>query len=256
MDDLAMNISSPLPAAPSETHVVPRAKPRVAQTAIPMNVPLLESRKVVPTTPQLILTTACHRVARTALHVVAVALARVLCVAVKPPIAWRLAPSHVAVELATAEAHVAAPSSAADWERCLECGVLVPVAIVVVDTTTSGNVASGQGSCCCPPAMLESRTSDATIAVQATAAGVAGDVSRAESCVASPVRASGVTLLERREFVEMPITVIDATTDHCVPAWLLGKDDTSMIGGCCCGPACQSMPTNPTVVVNPSVAAA
>jgi len=218
-----MNVSSPLPAAPSETHVVPSAKPRVAQTAIPMNVPLLESGKVVPLTPQLILTTACHRVALAALHIVAVAMARVGCVAVKSLIAWCLAPSHIAVELANAEAHVAFPRSDANRERCLECGSLVPVAIVVVDTTTSGNVASGQVSLCCPHAMLVSRTSDAMIARQATAAGVAGDMSRTETCVASPVRAMRVTLLERREVVEMPITVIDATTDHCVPAWLLGK---------------------------------
>jgi len=206
-----------MPAAPSVAAVPARPEARVANTPIAMGADLLEARQPVPLTTQLDLAAPCHCPHSRTLHIVVIPNARLSCDTLQACVpTCEPAPAHIAVEPACSQAHVTAPCAGTDWLRRLECSMLIPVAVVVENTSTRHDVPTWKRGLCNARAMLVNRTSDALQTPHPTAAGVASHTAWAEAGVAAPVVAMRERLLEGGELVEGAVVVVDATTDHCV----------------------------------------
>jgi len=231
------------------TVVTTATKARVTDTAVAVHPPLLEGGEVVPLATKLVLTTTSQGVSTRALNIVPVTSAGATVDTVELLVVRVAATAHVTVEATVAETHVAEPGIVAVRNGGLEGRVLVEVTVMVVDTTTSRDVATGQTGNGDTVAILVSRAGGTVHAREAALTVVAGHTARAETSVAAPVVALGHGLLECREAVEVAVVIVDTTTDHLVTTMETGTDDTSTVGGSSGGTArkARRAPVGPVV---------
>merc|ERR1712093_646349 len=171
-----------------------------------------------------------HLVATGARNAVVVATARLASGTDETLATGGLATTHVDGVITPAETHITAPGVAVG-ASLLEAGAGVEVAVVVVETTSSHGVATGETDITDTGTTEAQGASGARKSAEVGLAStvVAGKTTGAEASVATEVVAFGHGLLESTELIPGAVVVDHTTSEHGVATGRDSTDDTGVV---------------------------